>query len=465
MSERDFWVNGFRPDAGPTTATKRALANVVETFQKWLYLKDPGVVYITIGTIAANYMESDPLWLLIVGPSGGGKTEAVNATERLPNVHLASTLTGPASLLSASPKHQKDRDSTGGLLERIGAFGILALKDFTSVLSMNRDLRAELLGALREIFDGRWTRHVGTDGGKTLTWEGKLGLIAGCTTAIDSHHAVMATMGERFLLYRLPEADGDELSEQALDNLGAERKMRAELAQSVSGFFAGLTLPDKLPRFEGWPRKRLVALANLVSMARSAVDRDGYTREIDLIHDTEAPTRIVQTLGRLYAGLIACGVDAAYAWTLTRKTGLDCIPKIRRVVFALLATAKDWQTTSDLAVAADYPTKTTLRAVEDLAAHKVVRRKKKVQGNADGWLLSDRARHLYEVATEMSVEERRDDPSINNPLSVLEDFSVLTFEKVSEPDSELVACRSCAIAIPAGRMLCETCEAEAARSL
>ena len=33
---------------------------------------------------------------------------------------------------------------------------------------MNRDTRAKVLAALREVYDGRWDRNVGTDGGRTL---------------------------------------------------------------------------------------------------------------------------------------------------------------------------------------------------------------------------------------------------------------------------------------------------------
>ena len=81
---------------------------------------------------------------------------------------------------------------------------MILCKDFASVLAMHRDTRGTVLAALREIYDGAWVRHVGVDGGRTLAWSGKVALIAGCTPTIDSHHAVMAAMGERFMLYRLP---------------------------------------------------------------------------------------------------------------------------------------------------------------------------------------------------------------------------------------------------------------------
>ena len=93
----------------------------------------------------------------------------------------------------------------GGLLREIGDRGLLVVKDFGSILSMYRDARAATLAALREIYDGHWTRIVGSDGGRVLHWEGQVGLVGAVTPALDSYHSVMAALGERFLLVRLLE--------------------------------------------------------------------------------------------------------------------------------------------------------------------------------------------------------------------------------------------------------------------
>src|SRR5262249_28279419 len=125
----------------------------------------------------------------------------------------------------------------GGLLREIGEFGIILLKDFGSILSMRPDAKAEVLGALREVYDGEWTRRVGTEGGLQLYWKGKAGLVFGCTPVIDSHHSVIGAMGERFLLGRLPPEDDQFL--HALKHAGTKTAaMRKELAESVGKLFA-----------------------------------------------------------------------------------------------------------------------------------------------------------------------------------------------------------------------------------
>ena len=53
------------------------------------------------------------------------------------------------------------------------------------MLSMHAETRAETLAALREVYDGAWTRHLGSAGGKTLSWKGKVVVIFAATEVID----------------------------------------------------------------------------------------------------------------------------------------------------------------------------------------------------------------------------------------------------------------------------------------
>src|SRR5262249_54807127 len=95
------------------------------------------------------------------------------------------------------------KNATGGLLRKIGDRGILVIKDVTSVLSADRNVRGGVLAALREVYDGRWERNVGSDGGQTLTWVGRIVIVGAVTTAWDTAHAVVAAMGDRFVLIRI----------------------------------------------------------------------------------------------------------------------------------------------------------------------------------------------------------------------------------------------------------------------
>jgi hypothetical protein len=200
------------------------------------------------------------------------------------------------------------------------------------VLSMNRDTRASVIVALREIYDGAWTRHVGTDGGQTLSWEGKIGLIAGCTPAIDSHHVVMGSMGERFVLFRVATTDEDDRAQvrRALARTG-DRAMRTALQDAVGRVLDHSDIGSQRHSPDAVTSSWLVDLSTLAVRCRSAVERDGYTREIELIPGHEMPARLGLVLWRILRALRAIGVTDVEACELVVKIALDSMPWTRHL--------------------------------------------------------------------------------------------------------------------------------------
>lgn len=398
-----------------------ALDDTRRVFRRWLHLPDTGALDAMLGTVAANRIDGDPVWLLLVGPPGGGKSELLNAVAGLEDAHPAATLT-EAALLSGTPKREHDAAAKGGLLRSIGDFGIIVAKDFGSVLSMNRDARSLVLAALREVYDGAWTRHVGTDGGRTLSWSGKVGFVGGCTPTIDRHHAVMGAMGERFVLYRLPEVDGNVQAREALSHAGREKQMRAELAAAVHEVLKNAK--PKARELNEEETTRLIALATLVVKARSAVERDGYTREIELVPGSEAPTRLVIVLDRLLAGLDIIGAERGEAWRVVTKAALDSVPALRLGLLAALLNEGTLDT-NQAGTAVRHPASTTRRALEDLTAHGLVDCDRAEEGKAHRWSLSDFARRRMETFPDLSPPTQSErvkgfsDPDISGTVGQL----------------------------------------------
>jgi hypothetical protein len=388
-----------------------SLEEARDVFRGWLHLPDTGALDVVLGTIAANRLAGDPVWTLLVGPPGGGKSELLTAISTLDDTHPAGTLT-EAALLSGTPKREKASDAKGGLLRVIGEQGIIVCKDFGSVLSMNRDARAAVLGALREVYDGSWTRHVGTDGGRTLAWAGRVGLVGGCTPTIDRHHAVMGAMGERFTLYRLPEVNADVQAREALRHSGRERQMRRELAAAARTSLEHLADPRARTDDE---TEQLIALSTFVVRARSAVERDGYSREIELVPSPEAPTRLVIVLDRLLAGLNAIGCERDHALRIVTKAALDSIPALRLAVLDTLY-AENVLDTNSIAEAVRHPAQTTRRALEDLVAHRLVECERQGEGKAHRWHLGAYARERMKTFPEMSSNTRRGRYKADSPV-------------------------------------------------
>jgi hypothetical protein len=382
-----------RPRGRPERTPPTTLAEVEQIYARWIRDDDPIPTRVTLATYVANRrFDSDPVWMMLVGGSGVGKTERLAPLAVMPDVVLESSITGPAALLSGTGRKERAKDATGGLLRKFpDGNGVLLLKDFTSIIDMHRDARAEVLAALREIYDGRWDRSIGAEGGRTLTWSGRLGLIAGCTTAIDSAHGVVSVMGTRFMYCRLHARD-EEIAGAAFDHVGGECPMRAELRAAVRGLLENL--PGQ-PYDKREIRAPIIALASYVARARSPVDRD-QRGDIRLVMDAEAPTRIVKMLAQLWRSAGLLGLEPAHAWAMVRRVGMDSIPKLRRAVLDMLAASITTASTTDVAEAVEHPQQTTRRALEDLTAHRVVLRYPGGQGKADLWELAPQARSWLE---------------------------------------------------------------------
>ena len=317
-----------------------------------------------------------------------GKTERLAPLAVMPPVVLASAISGEAALLSATPRRDRAEQATGGLLRRVGDKGVLILKDFTTVLEMDRTDRGKVLAALREIYDGRWDRDVGTDGGQTLTWTGKCGFLAGCTGAIDRAHAVVNDMGPRSLFLRLPPADLDKIARAALKHMGHEQEMRNELTAATAGLLTHLD--GKPHELTDSFKTGLTGLAILASQARSPVHRD-WKGEIELVGDAEAPTRIIKQLGQLWRACGVLGLAHAESWEVVSRCALDSIPKLRGKVIRYLASSGPADTTA-VGIGVAHPSRTVRRALQDLTAHGVVERISPGKGYADMWELTREAK-------------------------------------------------------------------------
>jgi hypothetical protein len=354
-------------------------------------MPDPGGLHFALAVVAGHWLGGDPVWGLMVASPAGSKTEIIRSLESVPGVYPLSELTARTF---ASGLQSDKRDPS--LLTRLSD-QVLTLKDFTTVLTMHREERQAILSQLREIFDGRFDKAWGT--GKEMHWQGRLGFLAGVTPIIDLHHAVHQVLGERFVLFRMPQPDRQRMAEQALRGRGREVDMRSELKAIVASFMASLNY-DHPPSLPAALETRLATLADLVARARSGVVRDRRSRDLELAPDPEGPARLVKqlaglTIGHAFIRQVSQVEEADYA--LAHKVALDCLPEIRRKVFESLSTQKESLTTSDVAQAIRYPTTTTRRALEDFAALGVAEVKKGGPGHADSWRLSDEARRLLEV--------------------------------------------------------------------
>ena len=116
----------------PIATHPRTLAGVHAVFVQYLGDNyDLDALDAMLAAAAAERLDGDPLWLLIISGPGNAKTETVQALGGVGAVTV-STITSEGALPSASPKREHSKDATGGLLRQLGARGILVVKDIDS---------------------------------------------------------------------------------------------------------------------------------------------------------------------------------------------------------------------------------------------------------------------------------------------------------------------------------------------
>jgi hypothetical protein len=312
------------------------LADVHEIFRKWLGADyDIDVLNAILAAAVAERLPGDPAWLLLISGSGNAKTETLMATSGL-GAHVVSTITSEAALLSATPQKQRAKTATGGLLREIGDRGILTIKDVTSILSMNRETRATLLAALREIYDGYWVRTAGRDGGASLKWKGRIVVIGACTTAWDQAHAVISTMGDRFVLIRSDSHRGRVSGGlRAVRNTGSETAMRQEMADAVAALINSLNTKN-IYELSDDEETTIVRCADVVTRVRTAVETDYRGNVVDA-HAPEMPTRFAKQLTQILRGAIALGLPPDDAMSLAKRCARDSVPQLRLAVITDVA--------------------------------------------------------------------------------------------------------------------------------
>lgn len=341
-----------------------ALADAHAVFRRWLGPEyDMDALNATLAAAAVERLDGDPLWLLVISGSGNAKTETVQALSGT-GATVTSTISSDGALLSASPRKDRGKDATGGLLRKMGDRGVLVIKDVTSILSANRDTRATVLAAMREVYDGHWERNVGTDGGRTLTWAGRLSVVGAVTTAWDQAHDVIATMGDRFVLLRMDSTQGRLASgRRAIGNTGDEVQMRAELAAAVGGVLAGVD-PGSGATLTDAEQGRLLAAADVVTLARTAVVSD-YRGDVVDAHAPEMPTRFAKQLSQVLRGALAMGMGRGDALRLALRCARDSMPPLRLAILLDVA-ANPLSRTTDVRKRLEKPRTTVDRQLQAL---------------------------------------------------------------------------------------------------
>lgn len=392
------------------SATPISFEEYEATVRKYILMEDRGILKLLIAHYLTNFMPQKAVWMMLIAPSGGGKTEFLNGLLYLPMVAELSLLT-PNTFLSGMPG-----ENDASLLPKINGHYVI-MKDLTTLMSMQRDAKAEVFSQFREIWDGGMVKTFGN--GKVRKWKGKITLLVATTEAVDINQQQMTHLGERFLNYRVKMPPRIDAGLKALDNMIEQPNsdMVWQIQKATFRFFMGLD-PEAVKKPVPLPREirsKIVHLADFATNARSGVIREtGNKHDVTFVPSAEMPTRLSQQLYLLACGLALANGKEGYReedMDTIFKIALDSIPQTNRMVILEMARS-DERTTAEIAVALGYPTAPIKLYLENLALLRICTRIKgsdsEQGGNADRWTLKPNFTEIvrkYEKISPMTDEE------------------------------------------------------------
>lgn len=389
----------------PSISQRQSLLN---TLRDWLYIEDTVSLDVLYGVALSHYLPGEPVWLFLIAPPGGTKTELLRAFQGEP-FYTISTLTPQTLISGLNKKGEVD------LLPHLDG-KVLVVKDFTSILSRESKEQAQIFADLRDAYDGYLEKAFGSGVGKK-GYHAKFEVIAGVTPAIDMYRVIHGILGERFVKCRVY-ADEAKAIDKATEVMGKEEEMRSLLASAVSNciaYYARRIQERAIPSCGSNVLWQIKALGNLTAKLRSEIARDRY-HTVLYYPEAEIGTRLTKQLLKLAQAIAIfhehdeIGDDEMVCLT---RVARDSIPKQRYALLNCLAAQDGYSDTTSLGDESDLPTQTVREILEELWMLKLVDRR---GTNTFEWRLNDKTRELVAQSRILKDELVQEDLNTQNPM-------------------------------------------------
>lgn len=350
----------------------RQFRQLSDFLEHWYYKPDMDALKICLSAYAAHeYDKDDPVWLFIIGAPGTGKTSvAIRAINFLPNTTMVANLT-PNSFLSG---FGENNGILGRLTRKSNGDGVLLFPDFTSLLAKKEDIRNDIVGQMRHIYDGEFTKEVGNKG-ESITWKGKVTCLAAVTPALEDYWAINRSLGERFMYLRWNGGRGKLSATFAHKQVGNEVEIQKEFQKKILEY---VDLPLRGVKIPADADFGMDGLAEMVSRLRTVVRRElnKGKRTVSGIDETEAPTRISKMLTMIARGSATLDRRAEIDFfdiELAKRVAMDSVPKNRgRIIQVLLDTLNYEASLGQILVQSKLHKSCLQRTISDLIAIEVV---------------------------------------------------------------------------------------------
>lgn len=380
--------------------TNKIIFNDVQAaYEQALLLVDKDIIRIVAAVVLANQMPGNPVWLMLVAASSGGKSAVMMTLDQMeiedgkPMVTFISDLTE-----NTFASGFKVATGSASLLENMPIGGIFAFKDFTTLLSKRTESQSVIMSQLREIFDQKFDKRTGNQ--NDTEWRGKVGAIAGVTEAIHEYMSSMSVMGDRFIMYAQkmpPRRDVLRFIMKMREEGSSQNDLLGRAKMYMQRYIKDCMPYASKPRLymNAGDKEHLMEVADFVTMARSGVFEDNRTGAVRFVPSPEMPTRLIDQL--LMIGTAFCvmrihdGNDPELAkedMLALYKIAFDSIPLKRLWALKQLARHAYGVTVAGIASKLGYQTQIVQQWLDQLNALGICSRSKSTRGAGDLYVLN-----------------------------------------------------------------------------
>ncbi|MDG0867415.1 MarR family transcriptional regulator [Candidatus Lucifugimonas marina] len=289
--------------------------------------------------VLANGREGDATAVVLVAPPSTSKTEMVNAFSGVKWTYEQTSMTAQ-TFVSGWKSGSSTDPSLLARLEKKGKTCLLN-KEFTTVMEMRQSERDTVLAHIREVMDGSLSKDFGT--GKTVSWSGKLGLLAAITPAIEIRWGAHTSLGARWVWVRI-ETPSDaesrvEIAIAAIESDDSAKVLRRELKDATTKWLeSSRSVPS--PGMSEKSKLYLAKLADRTAKGRTEIpkDKDGHPSGVK--PEPEGTGRLARSFHRLAESLAIlrghAEINAEDLRAVTRAA-LDTAPVPRAKVYKAIA--------------------------------------------------------------------------------------------------------------------------------
>lgn len=282
--------------------TKPSLNKVHNIYKKWLHIEDTQFIDIILATHLSQKLKGTPIWMILVGPSGDGKTECIRplmedeTTTKIIHKFTPNTLVSGRKIYNKTTGEEIQVDLAPKLDNKT-----MIIPDMAQILQLHPNVKTEIWAQLRDLFDGLAGKQTGNDVDKQ--YKGlRITMLACSTPAIDHQISVQQSLGSRELMWRTRKTKKTEqLMKKAWMNEGWEKKMREELHEVVSEFMNHTNINEIIINTK--TQNKIMKYAMQLCLMRAPAHFDRYKNDLMSDVHPEKPTRVLKQFKRIYVAL------------------------------------------------------------------------------------------------------------------------------------------------------------------